>query len=524
MAELVDASTVKAWLSDGLEIAFIDVREAGQYGEGHPFLAISAPYSVLERMLPKLVPNPHVRLVLLDGADGVAARAARRAESLGYTRVHILQGGAQGWQRAGFTLFRGVNVPSKAFGELVELQRHTPRLSPADLRRRTTSGERCVIVDGRPFAEFERMNIPGGICCPNVELALRIDDLLPDAATPIVVNCAGRTRSIIGAQTLIDLGIANPVFALENGTQGWFLEGYELERGAKRRYRQALPSATRLAELAARARSVAERRGVGFVTAREVEQWLRQSDRTTFLLDVRSLEEHAADAPAGWANAPGGQLIQATDQWVGVKGARLVLLDDDGVRAPMTAQWLSQLGHDAYVLDGGLVAASARRVAAPYRPSQIAGMRATELSAALGKVHIVDLRPSAAYRQRHIEGAIWSIRPRLEMDLPADPARTIVLIDDGGGNAVLAARDAHDAGYSNVRVLDDEVDAWIAAGLPLVSTPDFPVDSARIDYLFFVHDRHDGNAEAARRYLAWEIGLLAQLDQQERGIFRVATE
>ena len=157
------------------------------------------------------MPNPAVRLVLCDGGDGVAERAAKRAEALGYANVHFMAGGAAAWKRAGYTLYDGVNVPSKTFGELVEHARHTPRVTAEELEAMRAASENFVIVDGRTFAEYRKMNIPGGICCPNGELALRIGDIAPDPKTKIVVNCAGRTRSIIGAQTLIDFGVPNPV-------------------------------------------------------------------------------------------------------------------------------------------------------------------------------------------------------------------------------------------------------------------------------------------------------------------------
>ena len=189
------------------------------------------------------------------------------------------------------------------------------------------AGENFVIVDGRPLAEYAKMNIPGGICCPNGELALRIRDIVPDPTTKIVVNCAGRTRSIIGAQTLIDFGVANPVYALENGTQGWFLAGLALEHGANRRYGDKVAAGADAAELEARARKLASAHGVEFVAAAEANAWLADTSRTTYLLDVRTPEEFAAHAVPGFAHAPGGQLIQATDQWVGVRGARLVLVD-----------------------------------------------------------------------------------------------------------------------------------------------------------------------------------------------------
>jgi rhodanese-related sulfurtransferase len=520
----VDASTLKAWLSDGAEIALVDVREYGQYGEGHPFFAVSLPYSRFELGLPALVPNARARLVLCDGGDGVAERAAGRAAALGYGNVNILSGGVGAWRDAGYTLYAGVNVPSKTFGELVEHHRRTPHVTAETLKAMRDAGGDMVILDGRTFAEFQNMSIPGGISCPNGELALHIAALVPDPNTRIVVNCAGRTRSIIGAQTLIDFGVPNPVHALENGTQGWFLAGLQLDHGAT--CRSSAPSAPAAIEaLHERARALAARRGVAFVSAREVEGWLADPSRTTYLLDVRTPEEFAAGAVPGLAHAPGGQLVQATDQWIGTRGARLVLVDDEGVRAPMTAQWLRQLGHEACVLEGGM--ATARKLAglrdprAPrlQSPTPIA---AGELAGRLreGSVRLIDLRPSMSYRKEHVDGAVWSIRPRIAGAV-TDPAVPVTLITDEPGTAALAALDLEDAGVRDVRLLAGGHEAARSAGLPVAATPDTPSDADRIDFLFFTHGRHEGNADAARQYLAWEIALVDQLDAQERASFRL---
>jgi rhodanese-related sulfurtransferase len=521
----VDAPTLKAWLSDGGEIALLDTREHGQYGMGHLFFATPLPYSRFELDLPVLVPNPAVRLVLYDGGEGVAARAAARAEALGYSQVHVLKGGTQAWRQAGFTLYAGVNVPSKTFGELVEHQRHTPRVSAQELQAMRDAGENLVIVDGRPYAEYHKMNIPGGICCPNGELALRIREIAPDPATKIVVNCAGRTRSIIGAQILIDFGVPNPVFALENGTQGWFLAGLNLENGASRRYSDQIKSRD-AAGLAARARAYATSRGVTYVSASEAHGWLSDTSRTTFWLDVRTAEERTASGLPGFAHAPGGQLIQATDQWVGVKGARLVLVDDELVRAPVVAGWLRQLGHEAHVLAGGIAAAGAYswRRRGPEGLDELDTMTPKELAAAIekGSVQVIDLRSSTAFRNGHIARATWSIRPRVTA--AAEPGKPIVLVADEPAMAALAALDLAAAGHNDVRLLAGGQGGWCGAGLPVVATPDRPTDADCIDFLFFTHGRHDGNADAARQYLAWETGLLAQLDAQERGVFRIAAE
>ena len=143
MAAEIDPHVLKSWLSGRSEIALLDVREHGQYGAGHPFLAVSSPYSRFELTLPDLVPNPGVRLVLLDADDGVAMRAARRAHALGYHNVRVLADGAEGWRAAGYTLFAGVHVPSKTFGELVELARHTPRVRGPQRSTSTLNSPGC---------------------------------------------------------------------------------------------------------------------------------------------------------------------------------------------------------------------------------------------------------------------------------------------------------------------------------------------------------------------------------------------
>jgi rhodanese-related sulfurtransferase len=436
--------------------------------------------------------------------------------------VFVLEGGVPSWAAAGCTLYEGVNVPSKVFGELIEHQRHTPRISARDLEAMRERRDNFVIVDGRPWAEYRKMSIPGGICCPNGELVLRIRDIAPDPETRIVVNCAGRTRSIIGAQTLIDFGVPNPVFALENGTQGWFLAGLELARNADRRYGDARAES---AEQQSRAQRFARACGAPSVAASTAHAWLGDTKRTTYLFDVRTAEEFAADGLAGFVHAPGGQLVQATDQWVGVRGARVVLCDREAVRAPVIAGWLRQLGHDAYWLADPATAASLdwRRRGAAAEPPMLPSISAQEAAAALraGSAAVLDLRPGMAYRNGHIAGAIWAIRPRIGALRP--PIGTIILVADEPAVSALAALDLAETGSSDIRLLAGGYAAWRDAGLPVEASPDRPSDADCIDFLFFTHDRDDGNAEAARQYLAWETGLLAKLDDQERGVFRLAT-
>lgn len=508
---MLDPTTLKAWLHDGGEIALLDVREHGEYGESHLFYGIPLPYSRLELDIVRLVPRAGTRIVVYDdGALGVAARAAARIAALGYGDVHVLQGGTAAWRDAGFALFQGVNVPSKAFGEMVEHVFHTPHLSAQDLAARQARGDKLVVLDGRPIDEYRKMTIPGSICCPNGELALRVAAVAPDANTTVVVNCAGRTRSIIGAQTLIDIGIPNPVLALENGTQGWNLADLVLENGAGRICPK--PDGA-LAEERRRAAAHAARAGVRQADDATVADWLGASDRTTFLCDVRTPDEFARGSLPGARSTPGGQLVQATDQYVGVRGARLVVFDDDGVRAPVIAAWLTRMGWDAWVLTQGLGAQLPAIKDADASLPVLPAVTVAELSAL--DATLIDLRGSMAYRAAHLRGAVWSIRPKLgTLALPA--GRPVVLIAEEEGIARLTALDLRDAGVADIRIHIGTPAQWRGAGLQVVSTPAEPPDADCIDFLFFVHDRHSGNKEASRRYLAWELGLVAQLDAQER--------
>lgn len=516
----VSPSQLKNMLHDGNELALFDVREDGQFGEGHMLFATPLPYSRLETGISTLVARKSARIVLCDDGDGVAERAVKRLAAIGYSDVAVLAGGNPAWKAAGYAIFKGVNVPSKLFGELVEHVYDTPHVTVTELAQMKQRNEDFIIVDGRPYTEYNTMSIPGGICCPNAELPLRIRDIVKSPKTKIIVNCAGRTRSIMGAQTLLNFGIENPVYALENGTQGWVLADFELERGATRKYSDTIDAAA-LPGLQAAAKKLLARFKVPTVTAKQVEGWLGESNRSLSVLDVRTPEEFKAGSLPGAAHAPGGQLVQATDQWVGVRNARIVLVDDEGVRAPVVAAWLKQLGCDVYVLEGGIQSGLKLPVPPMATLPALATLSADELKTALaaGTCSAFYLGPSMNYRKQHVPGSRWSIRSRIVKD--AANAKEVVLITRDSDVARAAAIDLAEAGITNVRLLEGGLVAWTNAGHTLEASPATPPDNECIDYLFFVHDRHTGNREAMKQYLAWETGLIKQLDAQDKGSFKV---
>src|SRR5512144_39322 len=343
------AADVKAMLGDGKELALVDVREELIFSQNHLLWARNVPFSRLELRFARLVPRRTTRTVLYDDNTGLAGRAAVVLADAGYTDLSYLDGGVAAWEKAGFVTFSGVHVPSKAFGEFVEHDSGTPSVSAQELDALMRSGTNFRVLDSRPFDEYSRISIPTGINVPGAELVLKVRDIVPSPDTTIVVNCAGRTRSIIGAQSLINAGVPNKVVALRNGTMGWHLAGLACATGKSDRAPDV--SAANLAWAKDAAQKVARRFDVSRVDRTAVERWRKDPARTTYVFDVRDPAEYKAGHYPGAISSPGGQLVQATDTYAGVLGARIVLSDDKEVRALMTASWLRQMGwQDVYVL------------------------------------------------------------------------------------------------------------------------------------------------------------------------------
>ncbi|HLQ26971.1 MAG TPA: rhodanese-like domain-containing protein [Acidiferrobacterales bacterium] len=517
MVRFISPAALKSMIRNRGEFAILDLREEGVFARSHLLLAVSLPLSRLELHLAALVPRCTTRIVLCDDNDGLALQGAAKFARYGYSDITILDGGVSAWRNAGFELFSGTNVPSKIFGEFVEHHYHTPSISAQDLKKKLDRAEDVIILDSRPWEEYQVQNIPGGVCVPGAELAYRARELIPSPETLVVVNCAGRTRSIMGAQTLINTGLPNRVVALRNGTMGWHLAGFDLEHGAKRRAPAVSPAGLQAAKTAAA--RIAARFGVREIDREILQLWQAESEqRSLYLLDVRSPEEFTSGHLAGSRNAPGGQLAQATDGYVGTRNARLVLIDNDGVRATIVASWLMQMGwREAVVLRTALDAGAIET--GPAIP-QILGledfpdeeMEAEDLVAALkvNKAVVIDLALSPEYKAGHIGGAWFAVRSRLAAALARIPrAEMMVLTSPDGVLARLAAPEL--SCDASVKVLQGGTRSWRARGLPLTSGFEHMADEPEDVYLRPYHLGENQQEEKMRAYLAWEFGLLAQL-------------
>ncbi len=348
MSRSVSPAQVRRALLLREEIALLDVRHEAAFATGHPLFAANMAADRIELEAAPRLPRKNVPIVLYDAGEGLVATAADRLAALGYTDVRQLDGGLQGWRDAGYELFQDVNSYAKAFGELVEHRKHTPSLPADDVAALIESEANIAILDVRRPDEYATMNIPGSVSVPGAELVLRAAAVAPDPGTTIIVNCAGRTRSIIGTQSLINAGLPNRVVALRNGTIGWTLARRTLEHGASRRGDIGL-----FERADENAREVAYRAGVRHLKPDDASALQRDARRTLYRFDVRTREEYAAVHLEGFRHYPGGQLVQEIDMAAPVRGARILLSDDKSVRADMTASWLAQMGWETYVLDGG---------------------------------------------------------------------------------------------------------------------------------------------------------------------------
>jgi rhodanese-related sulfurtransferase len=508
----VGAAALRTMLLDGAELALIDVREERTFSESHLLFARSVPLSRLELRMARLVPRKATRIVLVDDGDGLSQRAATVLAKAGYSDVRILDGGNPAWGAAGFELFSGVNVPSKAFGEFVEHECHTPSVSADELHALMQSGTDMVVLDSRPYDEYSRVSIPTGVNVPGAELVLRIHDIAPKPETLVVVNCAGRTRSIIGAQSLINAGVPNKVVALRNGTMGWNLAGFTPDSGKDKR----APAVSHggLAWAKAAAESVAGKLGIRSIDEAALARLRADESRTLYLFDVRDPAEYAAGHVAGALSAPGGQLVQATDQYAGTLGARIVCVDDKEARAVMTASWLVQMGwREVYVL-----VASGDETGFPANPVLGAAPKDAAIDAAAlndlllrTDVTVIDLSLSRRYQEAHIRGAWFAIRARLAQALgKIKPGGTVVLTSEDGVLAGLAVTDARVLTMAPVRYLAGGNAAWHGAGFPLTKDDPRMADEP-VDAWLKPYERPDGVKQAMADYLAWETDLLPRI-------------
>ncbi len=519
MPRKISAQELKRKLKAHEEVAIVDVREEDTFSTRHLLMASCLPLSRLETVAPRLLPRLALPIVVCDDGGGLAERGYARLKAGGYTDVAILDGGVDGWAAAGYRLYSGVHVPSKAFAEVVEHECGTPYLSAQQVNDLIKQGADIAIFDSRSYEEYHSNSLPTATSVPGAELVYRVHDLVPSKDTMIIVNCGGRTRSIIGAQSLINAGVPNKVCSMKDGTMAWHLGGYEVVHGATRYVPPVSSQGLSLAQQ--RAQTVAQKFGVKEIDRAQLDRFRAEADRVTLhVLDVRTPEEFEAGHLPGAVGVAGGQLVQETDNWVASWEARIVLVDDTGVRARMTASWLSQMGYaHVYVLkdamggrelERGSGAISAGSFPLQGQPPQTIEPQQLQRELEAGKAAVIDVGISKPYGRGHIPGAWHAVRSRLQENLARLPkAETLVFTADDVAIARYAAAEVAALGRKTA-LLGGGNAAWKAAGLKLETGQERMIDEPD-DIWLPPRERKSDRERHMREYLSWEIDLVNQM-------------
>ena len=497
MGKTVPAADLRSLLDTQATCALIDVREAGEYNDAHIPGACLVPRRQLEFRMPRLVPYKGTHVIICDDDGRRAPLAAATLERMGFTNVGVLDGGINRWTTAGFPTEWGVNVPSKDFGEKIQVVHHIAEMHPEELHARQRRGEKIILLDSRTPEEHRRATIPGSRSAPNGEVAMHIADLVPDPEATVVVHCAGRTRSIVGARLLQRMGFPK-VFDLRNGTMGWTMAGLELETGSTRLELPAV-SAAGLAKAEAFAARVATEDGVRSLSIHDLQDlWGRADRENVYLIDVRTTDEYARGHIPGFQWFPGGQAVQRADDLVAVRNGHVVFACDGRVRATVAASWYRQMGFpNVHVVDGGTSAwvASGQPLAKGESPGGprgydegIVGSLPAGYEAARAQVEsisapaladrckkpdpptVIFVDTSREFSSGHVPGARWVPRGWLELaiaDVAPSKDSTLVVTCANGHSAVLAGATLKALGYRRVSALAEGMPAWLRAKLPV---------------------------------------------------------
>jgi rhodanese-related sulfurtransferase len=497
--------------------ALFDVRESGEAERGHIFGATFLPRRQIEFRIATLVPAHATHIVVYDDGDGRAQLAAATLNGFGYPNVRWLSGGMPAWKAAAQAVHTGSNVPSKDFGERVLAEGAVPYIDSASLQQRIEQGERVVICDSRTPGEFERICIPGAHSAPSFDLTLHAFGL-HESYDRIVVNCAGRTRSIIGTSTLQVLGL-DRVCALENGTMGWTLAGFELENGATRTLPPPSPASIAKGEEAA-ARLVADK-PIKRIEADQLAAILAARETANaYVFDVRALDEFIAGHVAGSILLPGGQACQRTDDFLAVQNADIVFIDENEARALVAAYWFDRMGFPrVHVLAGGMARwrESGRAVAKGRGRSEALGFAASRAAvapletpafaawlAAHPHAVVIDVGTSRQFKSGHLAGARWMPRGWLDLRIAglASPQTPVAVTAADEAQAVLAAATLRQLGYGDAVALAGGTKAWSAAGHALEKGA-----PSGFDLNDLVEPPYEKGKDAMLAYLDWETKL-----------------
>lgn len=548
MVEKISAKSLNNLREKNVTHALMDVREKTEYEKRSILGASIAPRRLLEYRISHFVPAKNTKVILCDDDGRRAKLAAHTLEKNGYTNVFYLDGGIEAWEEEGYLLVDGLNVTSKALGELVAKYHDVPELDANKVKELMDKGEDIVIIEVRPYEEARKSgSLPGAINIPGFDLSLKIFDYVKEGRK-IVMTCAGRTRSIIATQTLRLMGI-DEVYDFKNGIMGWLLNGFELQKEICPGSKPSEYSIKVSKEVASR---LSREESIEFISVEKFQSLFENTQETSYFFDVRSKEEYEAGHIPGTISVPGGQVIQLTDEVISVRQGNIVLICDEFVRAVITAYWCKQLGfNNVFVLEGGVYEWQRKGLQIKKGSENILpigywerkGLQANNGSEnmlpigyneALNRVRfiaanslknlleqnssivVVDVSISSDFERGHIKDSHWISRGWLEFKIGdvASQKDFLCVICSNGVDSILAAVTLEEMGYENVSALEGGFKAWKESGFPVESGSAGIIDEPD-DVFVKSYERTIGMKEAMERFLTWEENISSEKIYQD---------
>jgi molybdopterin/thiamine biosynthesis adenylyltransferase/rhodanese-related sulfurtransferase len=92
--------------------------------------------------------------------------------------------------------------------------------TPEELKARLDAGERVQLLDVREEDETQYGVLPGARLLPRAHFESRVEDVVPDKTSEVVVYCASGVRSVFSAKTLKELGYEK-VISVKGGFNRW---------------------------------------------------------------------------------------------------------------------------------------------------------------------------------------------------------------------------------------------------------------------------------------------------------------
>lgn len=121
----------------------------------------------------------------------------------------------------------------KTYAELVaDAKTRVREVTVEDVMQQQAKGEDVVYVDVREDGEWAEGSMPGAVHLGRGVLEVKVSQVFPDSATPLVLYCRGGNRSALAADVLQVMGYTN-VASMSGGWRAWTQAGGETERGER---------------------------------------------------------------------------------------------------------------------------------------------------------------------------------------------------------------------------------------------------------------------------------------------------